>query len=534
MTDYGHELLFGSFITPTAGAPDRVVSLARLSEQAGLDLVTVQDHPYNPGLLDAWTLLSFVAAATSGIRLAPNVINLPLRPPNVLARSAASLDLLSGGRIELGLGAGAFWDAIEANGGRRLTPGQAVGALEEAISIIRQVWAASERGGVRVSGDHYRVAGAKRGPAPAHDIGIWVGGYKPRMLDLIGRVADGWLPSLPYLQGGVARLPDFNAMIDEGAAEAGRDPRSVRRLLNITGEFTGSGSGLLVGPASQWVEELAGLALDCGISGFIMTGDDPVAVQRFGQEVAPGVRELVTAGRSEPGARRKSAEPDGAARNPAAGHGGSPVGPAQESVAISARSAIAVGDGPPKTRLWDEGARPVAPPAPAGYVYSELGQAVGRHLAEVHDHLRAELGQVRDLLEQVKQGSVTARRARAVLNQMTMRQNNWTLGEYCAAYCTMITQHHGLEDRAIFPHLRRADPGLGPVIDRLGQEHVIIHEVVEDVDRALVGLIANPGDFSQLQEAVDVLTDALESHLAYEENQITEPLARLGFYRGQV
>src|SRR5262245_31961070 len=277
MTDYGHELLFGSFITPTAGAPDRVVSLARLSEQAGLDLVTVQDHPYNPGLLDAWTLLSYVAGATSRINLAPNVINLPLRQPVVLARSAASLDLLSGGRIELGLGAGAFWDAIEANGGWRLTPGQAVRALEEAISTIRQVWAVGERGGVRVSGDHYRVAGAKRGPAPAHDIGIWVGGYKPRMLDLIGRVADGWLPSLPYLQGGAARLADLNAMIDEGAAAAGRDPRSVRRLLNITGKFARSGAGPLVGPASQWAEELAGLALDFGISGFIMMGDDPAA-----------------------------------------------------------------------------------------------------------------------------------------------------------------------------------------------------------------------------------------------------------------
>ena len=534
MTDYGHELLFGSFIAPTAAAPDRVVSLARLSEQAGLDLVTLQDHPYNPGLLDAWTLLSYLSAATVGIRLAPNVINLPLRQPAVLARSAASLDLLSGGRIELGIGTGAFWDAIEANGGRRLTPGQAVGALEEAISIIRQVWAAGERGGVRVSGEHYRVAGAKRGPAPAHDMGIWIGGYKPRMLDLIGRVADGWLPSLPYLQGGVARLPDLNAMIDEGAAHAGRDPRSVRRLLNIAGEFTRSGSGLLTGPASQWAEELAGLVLDCGISGFIMMGDDPAAVERFGQEVAPAVRELVAAGRADPGTRHKSADADAADANPGAGPQGGPRGAARESAVISARPAAAVGDRTPKSPLWDEAARPVAPPAPDGYVYSELGQAVGRHLAEVHEHLRSELSQVRDLLEQVKHGSVTAGGARAVLNQLTMRQNNWTLGAYCAAYCTMITQHHGLEDRAIFPHLRRADPGLGPVIDRLEQEHVIIHEVVESVDRALVGLVSKPGDFSQLQEAVDVLTGALPSHLAYEEQQITEPLARHGFYRGQV
>ena len=157
-----------------------------------------------------------------------------------------------------------------------------------------------------------------------------------------------------------------------------------------------------------------------------------------------------------------------------------------------------------------------------------------RVLDYVCDHLRQELDQIRDLLEQVKRGSVTAGAARAALTRMTVRQNNWTLGAYCAAYCSMITQHHGLEDRAIFPHLRRSEPGLVPVIDRLEQEHVIIHEVVDGVDRALVTLVAKPDDFTELQEAVDALTDALGSHLAYEEQQITEPLTRFGFFAGQV
>ncbi len=133
MTDYGNDLIFGSFVTPVNTAPQQVVALAQASERAGLDLVTFQDHPYQAGFLDTWTLLSYVAARTERIGLAGNVINLPLRPPAVLARSPASLDLLSGGRFELGLGAGAFWDAIEAMGGRRLTPGQAVDALREAI-----------------------------------------------------------------------------------------------------------------------------------------------------------------------------------------------------------------------------------------------------------------------------------------------------------------------------------------------------------------------------------------------------------------
>ncbi|GIH15428.1 LLM class flavin-dependent oxidoreductase [Rugosimonospora africana] len=529
MTDYGHELLFGTFLTPTAQRPEQVVALAQLAEQAELDLATFQDHPYQPAFLDTWTLMSYLAAATSRIRLSANVLNLPLRQPVVVARSAASLDLLSGGRVELGIGAGGFWDAIEASGGRRLTPGQSVDALEEAIRIIREVWDAEQRGGIRVAGDYYRVMGAKRGPAPAHDIGIWVGAYKPRMLRLIGRVADGSLPSLPYLSRGPAELVDINAYIDEGAAAAGRDPRSVRRLLNIAGRFTNTASGLLDGPADQWAEDLAGLALDHGISGFILMGDDPSTIQRFGQEVAPAVRELVAAERSGPGTNKKPGDDE----------------PGREVIEAGAPSAFATTP-PPATRLtehrlWDESERPVRPPTPAGQVYSERARTVGGHLIEVHDHLREELTQIRDLIDQVKRGAASVSRARAALNEMTLRQNNWTLGAYCASYCTMLTQHHGIEDGSIFPHLRRSDPALVPVIDRLQQEHVVIHEVVEAVDRALVDLVRAaddghpaPEDFDGIQNAVDVLTDTLLSHLSYEEQQIVEPIARHGFFPGQV
>ncbi|HVB41803.1 MAG TPA: hemerythrin domain-containing protein [Streptosporangiaceae bacterium] len=185
-------------------------------------------------------------------------------------------------------------------------------------------------------------------------------------------------------------------------------------------------------------------------------------------------------------------------------------------------------------RLWDESTRPVSPPAPADHVYADRAHAIGAHLVEVHDHLRLELAQIRGLLDKVRQGAVTPGQARGVLSQMTMRQNNWTLGAYCASYCTILTQHHQIEDRSIFPHLRRADAGLGPVVDRLQEEHVIIHEVIQDVDHALVRLISDPDGFADLQQAVDILTDALLSHLSYEEQQIMEPLARYGFYPGQV
>jgi alkanesulfonate monooxygenase SsuD/methylene tetrahydromethanopterin reductase-like flavin-dependent oxidoreductase (luciferase family) len=539
MTDYGHDLLFGTFVTPSAQQPDRVVALTRLAERAGLDLATFQDHPYQPALLDAWTLLSYLAAATSRIRLTANVLNLPLRQPVVLARGAASLDLLSGGRVELGLGAGAFWDAIEASGGRRLTAGQAVDALDEAITVIREVWAADRRGGVRVDGRYYRVVGAKRGPAPAHDIGIWVGAYKPRMLRLVGRAADGWLPSLPYLKRGPAELTELNARIDEGAAEAGRDPAAVRRLLNIAGRFDPAGTELLAGPPARWVEELAAIALEHGISGFVLMADDPTTIQRYGEEVAPAVRELVAAERSGGATRTREAAPvavsGGPAGPPEAGESGAgelgpgELGPGELGITPTPAPAVRLSDRTP----WDESARPAAPAPPGGQRYTDRGRAIGRHLIEVHDHLRAELTRLRDLLRQVRAGAVSAADARSALHGMTLRRNDWTLGAYCASYCALVTQHHGLEDRAVFPHLRRVDAGLAPVIDRLADEHAVIHEVVEGVDRALVDLLAGPGDFTAVQEAIDLLTDALLSHLAYEERQIVEPLARHGFYAGQ-
>ncbi|WP_248305383.1 LLM class flavin-dependent oxidoreductase [Agromyces sp. H66] len=110
------------------------------TDRAGLDLVTFQDHPYQSAFLDTSTLLAYVAARTERVHVGANVTSLPLRPPAVLARAAASLDILSGGRFELGIGAGSYWDGIAAMGGRRLTPGQGVDALREAIAIIRDLW----------------------------------------------------------------------------------------------------------------------------------------------------------------------------------------------------------------------------------------------------------------------------------------------------------------------------------------------------------------------------------------------------------
>ena len=295
MTDYLQPLRFGSFLTPTSRDPQQVVALAERSEQLRLDLVTFQDHPYQPALLDAWTLLAFVAARTNTIRLAPNVLNLPLRPPAVTARAAAGLDLLSGGRFDLALGAGAFWDAMVAMGTPRRSPGESITALAEAIEVIRAIWDTDTRGGVRLDGEFYPMSGAKRGPEPAHPIEIWLGGYKPRMLRLIGRVADGWLPSLGYLKPD--QLAAANALIDEAAQKGGRDPAAIRRLVNLNGSFSATPAGFLHGPAARWVDDLTGLALEHGMSTFILGSDDTSDLTRFAEEVAPAVRETVAAER---------------------------------------------------------------------------------------------------------------------------------------------------------------------------------------------------------------------------------------------
>lgn len=189
---------------------------------------------------------------------------------------------------------------------------------------------------------------------------------------------------------------------------------------------------------------------------------------------------------------------------------------------------------PPATRLspespWDEAERPTGPAVDPARTYSAYQRATGQHLVDVHDMLRRELDEIRELVDRVADGRVDAGAARSRLNQMTVRQNHWTLGTYCAAYCRIVTGHHELEDLSVFTHLRRADHRLGAVLDRLRVEHEVIHQLIERVDRDLVALLSEGDALSALRASVDVFTDALLSHLSYEERELVEPLARTGF-----
>ena len=300
MSDYGHHLEFGYFLDPGAREPERTLDIAQRIDALGYDLIGIQDHPYQPAHFDAVALAAYILGQTDRVRLFQDVANLPLRHPAVLAKTAATLDLLSGGRFELGLGAGAFWDAIRGLGGPVRTPKEALDALEEAVIVIRGMW--SGQRGMRFGGEHYPLHGAHGGPVPAHEIGIWLGVVRPRALALVGRIGDGWIPSMSYVPP--LKAIEGNAIIDRAAVTAGRDPAAIRRIYNIGGTFAPTNTKAddidreIVGPPEHWVEVLTHLALDLGFSTFVLSSSpDQATLRTFIEEVAPDVKDRVTAAR---------------------------------------------------------------------------------------------------------------------------------------------------------------------------------------------------------------------------------------------
>ncbi len=489
MTDYKHDLIFGAALPPNARDHEEVLAVAELADGLGLDLIGFQDHPYQPGFLDAWTLLSYVAGRTRRVRLFPDVANIPLRPPALLARSAAALDILSGGRVELGLGAGYFIDPMVAMGAPRRTMSELVDALEEAISVIRALLTPGPP--VRFHGKYYSLDGARPGPATPHPIAIWLGAYKPRMLRLTGRAADGWIPSLGYASP--EELGPMSQVIDTACAEAGRSPSAVRRGFNISGSFGSAERGFLKGPSKLWAEQLTELALRDGISAFVL-GTGPGGegdLRQWATEVVPAVREAVAKAR--------------------AGAAGGEAPPASHASRQAASHAVREAE-----RLVDEDDARLA-----------VGLAGQRTLLAIHEHLRQELARLQEVIEEVREGRSTAADARSYLNNMTMRQNYWTLGAFCAAYCRVVSVHHAIEDQQLFEDLKAADQSLGPILERLRHEHEGIAEVLGQIDAALVAMVDDEKRLDDTEKSVEHLSDALLAHLKYEEDQLLEPIGRL-------
>ncbi|MEA2404028.1 MAG: hypothetical protein QOE08_675 [Thermoleophilaceae bacterium] len=292
--------VIGISLIPFADSLARTRDLARVADEAGLELLGIQDHPYQARFVDTWSLIATLLAETRRISLFTDVANLPLRPPAVLAKAAASMDVLSGGRFELGLGAGGIPDQIAGFGGPRRSPPESVDALEEAIEVIRLLW--SDERIVSFEGHHYKLENAHPGPRPAHPIGIWLGAFKPRMQRLVGSKADGWLPSFGVLDRDELRAG--NERIDEAAEKAGRDPRSIRRIVNVQG-LIGDGPAParadlpvgylagepLAGPADWWAETID-VFLGDGFDTFVFWPVDPTPAQleSLAGDVVPQLR----------------------------------------------------------------------------------------------------------------------------------------------------------------------------------------------------------------------------------------------------
>jgi alkanesulfonate monooxygenase SsuD/methylene tetrahydromethanopterin reductase-like flavin-dependent oxidoreductase (luciferase family) len=160
----------GISVIPYAESLQRTRELVRVADEGGLALVGIQDHPYQRHFLDTWSLIPTLLAETKRISFFTDVASLPLRPPAIMAKAAASLDAISGGRFELGVGGGALPELIENFGGPRRTPRETVEAVDEAIEVIRLLW--SEEASVSFEGKHYRLNDARPGPRPGHAIGI--------------------------------------------------------------------------------------------------------------------------------------------------------------------------------------------------------------------------------------------------------------------------------------------------------------------------------------------------------------------------
>jgi alkanesulfonate monooxygenase SsuD/methylene tetrahydromethanopterin reductase-like flavin-dependent oxidoreductase (luciferase family) len=292
MTDYGHPITFGLSLYPSVDQLDETRQLAQAADAAGIEYLAVQDHAYNAEFLDVWTLITDLAARTKRISMFPDVADLQLRPPTMLAKAAASFSVLNDGRLVLGVGGGASAGGIAAMGGRRRTGSEMVVFTEEALRFMRTALAG---GVVELHSHQHAIEGYEAGPLPAEPIPLWLGSHGPRMLAVTGRSSDGWVSPLSTYAPPAA-IPAKHRLIDDAARAAGRDPAAIRRIYNVVGTIGGTFGGPgLRGDVATWIETLADWSVELGLDTFIfwpMTAPlDQLEV--FAGEVVPGVRERV-------------------------------------------------------------------------------------------------------------------------------------------------------------------------------------------------------------------------------------------------
>ncbi len=297
MTDYGHPITFGLSLYPSVDLLRETRQLAQAAD-AGLDYIAIQDHAYNPEFLDVWTLISYLAADTDRISFFPDVADLQLRPPTILAKAAASLSVLTGGRIALGVGGGASADGIAAMGGIRRNGREMVAFTDEALQLMRRALAG---GVVDFRGGQHTIEGYAAGPVPPAQVPLWLGSQGPRMLAVTGRSSDGWIsPLSTYLTP--PAVPSRQQLIDEAARSAGRDPAALRRIYNVVGAIGAVRGGPgLTGDVQSWVDALTDWSVDLGFDTFVFWPTTAPLVQLgvFATEVVPGVRQRVSERRGQ-------------------------------------------------------------------------------------------------------------------------------------------------------------------------------------------------------------------------------------------
>jgi alkanesulfonate monooxygenase SsuD/methylene tetrahydromethanopterin reductase-like flavin-dependent oxidoreductase (luciferase family) len=297
----GRRVLFGVGLESGVEQVSEMLGHARLADEAGLDFVSVGDHPYFAERLDAYAALGFVLGATRNIAGAVIMTNLLSRPAPILARTVTGLSTISRGRVILGIGAGGMEEEIVALGVPRLSPGARIRALEEAIMLVRALSGGGDP--VTFDGEFYNVTGLT--PAAAPTPPIWIGSGGPKGLAVTGRHADGWVP--PHAADWRSTLvAQSRPRIDEAAASVGRDPTDVGTTYIVSGRIrqdplpeTRDDDGRWIGGGvTQWVEELTFAALEHGASAFVYMvrpGETitDTTLNLWAHEIVPAAREAI-------------------------------------------------------------------------------------------------------------------------------------------------------------------------------------------------------------------------------------------------
>ena len=296
------ELIFGVGLPSSAAPAEDPVGMAQEAERLGYDFVSAADHPIGPDAsYETTTMLTWIAARTSQIKFASRVLAVPFRRPAMVAKMATSLDLLSGGRFILGMGAGYSDQEIAAIGAPQLSPADKIDGLAEAIQVIRGAWGHSS---FTQHGRHHSVRELEMEPKPSAPIPLWLGTFGPRALAVTGRLADGWIPSLGYMP--VEQIPVMRSRIDAAAVAAGRRPTDIRSILNLGIRVDPDARprpDLVSGSAKDVVSQLQDLR-GLGFTGFnfLISGPDRTAsMRRIAEEVLPALRSTASPASRGPG-----------------------------------------------------------------------------------------------------------------------------------------------------------------------------------------------------------------------------------------